>query len=556
MRVATVFVTASLLLLRVGPQRGVARPERTPLPGRASPTRRRAPASAITSFRCLTKAGCNSGACHGAAAGKNGFTLTLRGYDPDADYDALTRQAAGRRVNKLEPAKSLMLLKPTEAVPHMGGKKFEPESPEYACSRDWIAAGTPGAGERRSELHRTGSHHRARRRSRRRADAADGDARASPTARPKTSRAGRGTHSRRDRRAGGRRGVGDGQGHGETAVNVGYPHRRRSCARRVAVPAPDSGGDVYARARALQLHRRSRARRSCATAHPAVRLASDASSSGARISTRPACCRRRGRCERFLADSAPDKRAALVDRCCKRPEFVDYWAYKWSDLLLVSSRKLGRSNVRAFYRWIRETVAANKPWDRFAYEITTATGRTARTAPPTSSSPPQPDRPRRELHAGVPRDHASRARAATTTRWRSGRRTTTTASRTSSRACTMKEDGGPAQGRHGASCPPPTATILHPRSASRCRRARSTAKPMAPRAASGPPRLPRRVADLAGQPAVRAHGGQSRLGELHRPRPGDADRRPALRRTRPSNERAVRGVDEDFVGARLRPQAR
>ena len=79
----------------------------------------------------LTKMGCNSGACHGAAAGKNGFALTLRGYDPDADYDTITRAAAGRRVNKLEPAKSLLLLKPTETLPHMGGKRFEVGSPEY-----------------------------------------------------------------------------------------------------------------------------------------------------------------------------------------------------------------------------------------------------------------------------------------------------------------------------------------------------------------------------------------------------------------------------------------
>ena len=70
----------------------------------------------------LTKMGCNSGACHGAAAGKNGFALTLRGYDPAADYDAITRQAGGRRVNLIEPAKSLLLLKPTEVVPHVGGR--------------------------------------------------------------------------------------------------------------------------------------------------------------------------------------------------------------------------------------------------------------------------------------------------------------------------------------------------------------------------------------------------------------------------------------------------
>ena len=57
----------------------------------------------------MTKMGCNPGACHGALAGKNGFKLTLRGYDPDVDYDTLTRQAVGRRVSLAEPAASLIL---------------------------------------------------------------------------------------------------------------------------------------------------------------------------------------------------------------------------------------------------------------------------------------------------------------------------------------------------------------------------------------------------------------------------------------------------------------
>src|SRR3982751_4846922 len=68
----------------------------------------------------LTKAGCNQGACHGALAGKNGFKLTLRGYDPDVDYDTLTRVSVGRRLSMAEPASSLILLKPTAAIPHGG----------------------------------------------------------------------------------------------------------------------------------------------------------------------------------------------------------------------------------------------------------------------------------------------------------------------------------------------------------------------------------------------------------------------------------------------------
>src|SRR5262245_31315691 len=72
----------------------------------------------------LTKTGCNMGACHGAAAGKNGFKLTLRGYDPDADYKVLTREATGRRIAPQDPGRSLVLLKPTLLIPHAGGRRF------------------------------------------------------------------------------------------------------------------------------------------------------------------------------------------------------------------------------------------------------------------------------------------------------------------------------------------------------------------------------------------------------------------------------------------------
>ena len=90
----------------------------------------------------LAKAGCNSGACHGAAAGKNGFKLSLRGYDADADYFTITRQARGRRIVPSDPARSLLLLKPTGALPHKGGVRFEVESRDYNILLDWIAAGT------------------------------------------------------------------------------------------------------------------------------------------------------------------------------------------------------------------------------------------------------------------------------------------------------------------------------------------------------------------------------------------------------------------------------
>src|SRR3974377_703939 len=80
--------------------------------------------------------------------------------------------------------------------------------------------------------------------------------------------------------------------------------------------------------------------------------------------------------ENFLADKSPDKRANLVDSLIERDEFVDRWAYKWSDLLLVHTRKLRPPPLWAFYNWIRDSVKANKPWDQFAREIFAGTGST------------------------------------------------------------------------------------------------------------------------------------------------------------------------------------
>src|SRR5207247_6474272 len=78
----------------------------------------------------LTKIGCNSGACHGALAGKGGLKLSLRGYAPESDHFVLTRQALGRRVDPVQPARSLMLRKPPAALTHGGGQKIEVGSVE------------------------------------------------------------------------------------------------------------------------------------------------------------------------------------------------------------------------------------------------------------------------------------------------------------------------------------------------------------------------------------------------------------------------------------------
>src|SRR6202051_2751353 len=89
----------------------------------------------------LNKASCTAGTCHGSAKGKNGFKLSLRGYDTDFDYHALIDDVDGRLFNRSAPAQSLMLLKPTGTVPHKGGVVFQPGSDYYNLLKRWIQEG-------------------------------------------------------------------------------------------------------------------------------------------------------------------------------------------------------------------------------------------------------------------------------------------------------------------------------------------------------------------------------------------------------------------------------
>ena len=91
----------------------------------------------------LTKSGCNTGSCHGAARGKDGFRLSLFGFDPKGDYQRITREIGIRRINLARPEQSLLLLKAIGAVPHTGGKKIEPGSKHYQQVLTWLQNGAP-----------------------------------------------------------------------------------------------------------------------------------------------------------------------------------------------------------------------------------------------------------------------------------------------------------------------------------------------------------------------------------------------------------------------------
>jgi uncharacterized protein DUF1549/uncharacterized protein DUF1553/Big-like domain-containing protein len=323
----------------------------------------------------MTKMGCNQGACHGALAGKNGFKLTLRGYAPEVDYDTLTRVSVGRRVSLADPPASLILMKPSFAIPHGGGKRFAKDSLEYRVIEEWIAAGAPPPTDRDITL-RTLSVFPA-------------VAVLAPGAEQQLSV--RATYSdghtedvtRWVKFASPNEGVATVDdwgrvkmnGSGEAAITMTFLSHVLNA--RLIVPFPNQvTAEAYDRfprrnfvddlviAKLKSLHLAP------------SKVADDATFLRRAYLDTAGILPTSEEVETFLADAAANKREKAIDRLMQRDEFVDYWAYKWSDLLLVSSRRLNSTAMWAFYDWIRQSVKDNKPWNQFAREIFLSSGST------------------------------------------------------------------------------------------------------------------------------------------------------------------------------------
>ncbi len=333
---------------------------------------------AVWSFRnhvqpVLAKAGCSSGACHGAAAGQGGFKLSLRGYDDDADYRAITRHALGRRIVPSDPGRSLLLLKPTGAVPHKGGQRFDTDSLEYKIIAEWIATGTPPPKDGDARIQRLeilpdhvilqpGSNQQFTVR------AHFSDGRVQEVTRWVKYTDANAAVTQVDEH-----GKVKVLGHGEGAVTAWY--LSRIAIATVTAPYTNRiAPEVFAKAgrrnfidelaleklRDLNLPPSPR----CADAEFVRRAFLDT------IGVLPTATEAR----EFIAGTSPDKRDRLIASLLARPEFVDYWTYKWSDLLLVNSEKLRPVTMWSYHHWIRNHVAANTPWDQFARALVTARG--------------------------------------------------------------------------------------------------------------------------------------------------------------------------------------
>jgi len=326
----------------------------------------------------LSRAGCNQGTCHGNFHGKGGFKLSLRGQDPALDYLTLTRGMMARRLNPLQPEASLVLAKATAAVPHEGGLRFPVDNDAYRILRHWIAAGFPADGPASATLQKLVVVNPERFLVQPVVEAAikaqavfsDGSKR-DVTGLACFESTNLAIDVSED-------GVVRSTQPGETTILVRYLNQQTTV--RLAF-VPERPGFVWAQPAAANfIDENVFARLQKLRVNPSE-LCSDP------IFLRRAYLDLLGlppgaaEARRFLDDNRPDKRARLIDELLQRPEFADWWALKWSDLLRNEEKQLDKKGVRVFYDWIRASIAANKPLNEFARELIAARGSTY-TEPP------------------------------------------------------------------------------------------------------------------------------------------------------------------------------
>lgn len=327
----------------------------------------------------FSKLGCNSGGCHGKASGQNGFKLSVFGFDPRADYDAIVKQARGRRLFPASPRHSLLLAKATASVPHGGGRRLAEDSLDYQLLHAWIAQSTPLGSDEAAQLValRVSPTERVltpRSEQQILATAvySDGSLRDVTRAAAYTSNAPQVAETA----PGGL--VRTGQVPGEAAVTINYMGQvaaiavqvpRSGTARGYTEPAVNNPIDELVWAKLGKM--------AMAPSEPAEdatflrRLYLDA------IGTLPTPDEVRA----FLADGNPDKRNRWIDAVLERQEFADYWALKWADILLVDRDKLGERGAFELHRWLRDQFAHNRPYDQWVRELITATGHSGHEGP-------------------------------------------------------------------------------------------------------------------------------------------------------------------------------
>jgi hypothetical protein len=330
----------------------------------------------------LAKLGCNSGACHGALAGKGGFRLSLRGYDPPSDHFNMVKQDRGRRVDLSDPGRSLILAKPSGAIAHKGGIRFATNSPDYRILAEWVGAGAPPPDDSDARVEdlevlpvrsvqRVGQTQQVLVRAR------YSDGRAEDVTRWVKWSSADESVCRVDE---------DGKtqviGPGEGAIVAWYASKLAIA--RVTVPyegQPSGRAETVDRRKPRNFIDEQVDKQLARLNLPASPACTDAEFvRRAYVDTigRPPTVEE---ARAFLADAAPARRDALIESLLGRPEFADYWTYKWSDLLMLNGTRLRPEALKTYYQWIHKQVADGAPWDQFVRAIVTATGESTEDGP-------------------------------------------------------------------------------------------------------------------------------------------------------------------------------
>jgi Protein of unknown function (DUF1549)/Protein of unknown function (DUF1553) len=322
----------------------------------------------------LNKASCTSGTCHGAAKGKNGFKLSLRGYDPQFDYEALLYDLSGRRFNRADPSRSLMLAKPTQQVAHGGGLRFEKDSPYYRTIFNWIAQGVPFGDPAKDnvaalevaptevEMPRPGEKMKVK------IIARFGDGQTRDVTNEAVIESNIPDVAKVDAAAGV-----TGERIGEATLLVRYQGKYATIPVNVLNPKPGFAWkalpqhnyvDQLIDAKLQKLHIQPSGLSTDAEFLRRVTLDL--------IGQLPTPAEVR----EFLADPAPSKvkRDKRIDKLIGSAAFADRWTVKWGDLLQSSRKFLGEKATYEFREWIHDSVAANKPYDKMVHELLTGRG--------------------------------------------------------------------------------------------------------------------------------------------------------------------------------------
>ncbi|MCC6419496.1 MAG: DUF1553 domain-containing protein [Gemmataceae bacterium] len=327
----------------------------------------------------LNVGGCNQGACHGTPVGKNGFKLSLRGYDPAADYLQLTHDLFGRRTGVQAPDDSLILLKALGRIPHEGGRRFSPDSDSARTLRAWLAEGlrddTPGLPAVKGLAVVPGSRVlQAPARTQQLAVLAhftDGSTRDVTRLT---------VFSSRDPAVAEVTPTGLVTFHqaGEVAVLCRYLETLQTVRLGYLEPRPGFVWPGPPEHNYIDRHVFAKLRQM--TIAPAQLCTDEEFIRRAHLDL-CALPPTPDEVRAFLADRAPDRRARLVDALLTRPAFADFWTMKWMDVLRGSRKTLQLDGVRAYRAWLHGHLTRNTPFDRVVRELLTATGNTYEVGP-------------------------------------------------------------------------------------------------------------------------------------------------------------------------------